>query len=59
MPIGIKAAFLAFIVHSTGLQCPMSGLWLAADHRYSVMASSRANSNEVGLTKDLYECSRL
>ena len=49
-PIGVKVAFLAFFVRP---QCPTSGLWLAADRRYSVMASGRAGCNQVGGTQDL------
>ena len=33
------------------VQPPTSGLWLAADHRYSVMASSSTGSNQVEVTK--------
>ena len=32
-------------IHSTELQRPTSGLWLAADRHCSVMASGRAGSN--------------
>ena len=33
------------------LQRPTSGLWLADDRRYLVMASGHADSNQVGVTK--------
>ena len=55
-PIGVNATFLAFFVHSTSVQCPMFGLWLAADHRYLVVALGCAGSNQVGVTKDLQPC---
>ena len=45
-----------FFVLSASLQRPRSGLWLAADRRYSVMASGHAVSNQVGGTKDLLAC---
>ena len=53
MPIG---AFLAFFVLSARLQRPTSGLWLAADRRHLVMASGRADCNQVGGTQDLQAC---
>ena len=52
-PIGVKVAFLAFFVGIARPQRPTSGLWLAADRRYSVMASGRAGCNQVGGTQDL------
>ena len=36
----------------------MSGLRLAPDRRYSVMASGRAGCNQVGGTQDFHACSR-
>ena len=54
MPIGVKAALVAFFVLSASVQRLTSGLWLAADHRYSVMAIGRASSNQVGGTKDFW-----
>ena len=33
-PIGVKAVFFAFFVHSARLLRSTSGLWLAADRRY-------------------------
>ena len=44
-PNGVKANFFPFFVHSARLLRSTSGLWLAADRRYSVMASGRAGSN--------------
>ena len=45
MPNGVKADFYPFFVHSARLLRSTSGLWLAADHHYWVMASGRAGSN--------------
>ena len=44
-PNGVKAAFFPFFVHSARLLRSTSGLWLATDRRYSVMASGCAGSN--------------
>ena len=46
--MGVKAALVAFFVLSASVHCPTSSLWLAADHCYSVMASGRDGSNQVG-----------
>ena len=43
-PNGVKFTFFPFFVHSTRLLRSTSGLWLAADRRYSVMASGCTSS---------------
>ena len=45
MPNGVKAAFFPYFAHSARLLHSTSGSWLAADRRYSVMASGCAGSN--------------
>ena len=57
-PIDVKAAFLAFFVLSARQQRPASGLWLAANCRYSVLASGRTDSNQVGVTPHLQAAGR-
>ena len=46
-----KDAYFVFTAHHVTLQCPTSGLWLADDRRYLVMASVHIDSNQVGVTK--------
>ena len=51
MAIDAKDTYFAFTAHRVALQRPTSGLWLADNRRYSVMASGHADSNQVGVTK--------
>ena len=44
-PNGVKADLFQFFVHSARLLRSTSGLWLAADCRYSIMALVCADSN--------------
>ena len=48
---GVKDAYFVFTAHRVALQCPTSGLWLADDRCYSVMASGHTDSNQVSVTK--------
>ena len=59
MQNSVKASFCSFFLHSTKAQPPTSGLWLAADCQYSVMALGCAGSNLVGTTKTVRHVGRL
>ena len=50
-PKGIKAVYFVFYSPTSSTLRPTSGLWLVNYHSYSVMASSRADSNQVDGTK--------
>ena len=46
-----QSVYFVFYSPTSSILRPMSGLWLVNYHSYSVMASSRADSNQVGGTK--------
>ena len=49
----------AFILHSAKVQPPTSGLWLAADRHFSVMALDCAGINQVGVIEIFWYAARM